>query len=110
MGNQEIVGYKKLISAEEKAQRPKRQWVKKMNGRLKGFRISPSRKLNWKPFSSVWLPRKMARIYTQIVKRMMKMKMNNNGVCPSFIFSCHWGLPVLSHPSVNRRKTRVFAK
>ncbi|KAK2966186.1 hypothetical protein RJ640_008752 [Escallonia rubra] len=87
--------YERLTDDDEKMPSPKRRWVKRMNGRLKGLRLSRSRKLNWKAFSVVILPKRIARIYADIVKRIMKM----DAVCPGIIFSCQWGLPVLSHPT-----------
>nr|XP_009603513.1 uncharacterized protein LOC104098476 [Nicotiana tomentosiformis] len=83
------------------ASRPRRCWlIKKMNGRLKGIKLSRSRKLNWKAFSMVILPRRIARIYGEIVKRMKNME----DVCPAIVFSCHWGFPVLSHSTVKSRR------
>ncbi|CAI9781709.1 unnamed protein product [Fraxinus pennsylvanica] len=92
--------YQRLTSADEKAARPKNYWMKKINGRVKGFRLSKSKKLNWKAVSVILIPKKIARMYFfEIVKRM---KLDE--VCPAIIFSCQWGLPVLSHSSVNCQK------
>ncbi|KAK9291707.1 hypothetical protein L1049_019656 [Liquidambar formosana] len=105
MGFQGVVGghlrsrYEKLSSADEKAVRPRRRWVKKMNGRLRGLRLARSRKLTLKAFSVILLPR-IAKIYADIVNRM-----KTEGICPAIIFSSHWGLPVLSHSSVKCRKS-----
>ncbi|KAM1576779.1 hypothetical protein PS2_032945 [Malus domestica] len=109
MGFQEIVGgrlgcnyekltknYEKLTKSNEKVARPGRQqWVKKMNGRLKGFRLSRSRKLTLKIFSVVVWTSRLARICSDTVNRMKV-----DGAYPTIIFSTQWGLPVLSHPSV----------
>ncbi|KAK6911731.1 hypothetical protein RJ641_023824 [Dillenia turbinata] len=110
MGFQQIAGlgmrghyYKRLKATEEKkvTTRPRRGWVKIMNGRLKGLRLSPrSRKLNWKTFSIIVKPRRIAGIYAEIVKRLNMV----DELCPTIIFSSHWGLPVLSHSSYWSRK------
>ncbi|KAL6323985.1 hypothetical protein AAG906_006256 [Vitis piasezkii] len=63
--------YERLATDDVKAARPRRSWVKKMNGRLKGLRLSRSRKLILKGFSVVLVPRRVVRIYTDIVNRMM---------------------------------------
>ncbi|CAA2993470.1 Hypothetical predicted protein [Olea europaea subsp. europaea] len=91
--------YQRLTSADEKSARPKKHWMKKTNGRVKGFRLSKCKKLNWKAFSVILIPKRISRVYFDIVKRM---KLDE--VCPAIIFSCQWGLPVLSHSSVNCRK------
>ncbi|GMY22201.1 MTR_7g111200 [Fagus crenata] len=104
MGFQDLVGghlrrrYKKLTNADEKVARPRRHWVKKMNGRLKGLRLSRSRKLTLKAFSMMVFPARIARMYADIANRI-----NIEGVCPAFIYPTQWGLPVLSHPSVCRK-------
>lgn len=79
-----------------------------MNGRLKGLRLLQSRKLIWKPFSvNLILSRRIARIYADIVKGMKKM----DEICPAIVFSCQWGLPILSHSSVSsRKKVRFFSE
>ncbi|BFG36687.1 hypothetical protein CerSpe_229610 [Prunus speciosa] len=87
--------YEKLTKRNEKVGRPGRHWVKKMNGRLKGLRLSRSRKLTLKIFSAVVWPSRFARICSDIVNRMKV-----DGAYPSIIFSTQWGLPVLSHSSV----------
>ena len=101
MGFQDVVGgrlgchYEKLTKSNEKVGRPGRHWVKKMNGRLKGLRLSRSRKLTLKIFSAVVWPSRFARICSDIVN-----KMKADGAYPTIIFSTQWGLPVLSHSSV----------
>ncbi|KAL6951973.1 hypothetical protein U1Q18_035595, partial [Sarracenia purpurea var. burkii] len=90
--------YEKLSSIDEKGARPRRGWVTKMNGKLKGLRLSRSRKLNWKAFSIVLSPRRIAEMYNDIVNRLM---MDDTG--PSIIFSGQWGLPVLSPSKLNCR-------
>ncbi|KAK6915762.1 hypothetical protein RJ641_020879 [Dillenia turbinata] len=100
MGFQEIVGfgmrghsYKRLKATEEKkvTTRPRRGWVKKMNGRLKGLRLSRRPpKLNWKTFSIIVMPRRIAGVYAEIVKRINIV----DELCPTIIFSSHWGLPI----------------
>ncbi|XP_059458953.1 uncharacterized protein LOC132188493 [Corylus avellana] len=85
--------YKKLNNADEKVARPRSCWVQKRNGRLKGLRLSRSRKIILKAFSVMVLPIRIARIYADIVNRV------NDGVCPAIIFPTQWGLPVVSHLS-----------
>ncbi|KAJ0013386.1 hypothetical protein Pint_21885 [Pistacia integerrima] len=95
--------YEKL--REEDDHEVKCQWVKKINGGLKGLRLSHSRKLTLKPLPVVLFSSKIGRIYAEIVQRL---KMDD--LCPSIIFSTHWGLPVLSHPSLNKcsRSSVIF--
>ncbi|XWS58034.1 hypothetical protein CRYUN_Cryun08bG0000500 [Craigia yunnanensis] len=88
--------YEKLRNDPNKVARPRRRWVKKINGGLKGLRLSRSRKLSLKTLS-------IARIYADIVDRR-KM---DAGLCPNIIFSTHWGLPTLSHPSLQCRKEDI---
>ncbi|OWM72354.1 hypothetical protein CDL15_Pgr018239 [Punica granatum] len=104
MGLQEIVAgrlrhcqYQKLMCSDDKGSevRQRGRWVKRANGRLKGIRISRSRKLTLRAFSMYLFPSRIARIYSGIVSRM-----NVDGICPAIVFSTHWGLPVLSHSSV----------
>ncbi|KAI8028047.1 hypothetical protein LOK49_LG02G02521 [Camellia lanceoleosa] len=85
--------YEKLTSIDdEKTARPRRRWVTKMNGKLRGLRLSRSRRVNWKAFSIVILPRKITDMYADIVSRT---KMDD--ICPTIVFSGPWGLPFLSH-------------
>ncbi|XP_050379399.1 uncharacterized protein LOC126796697 [Argentina anserina] len=107
MGFSDLVGgglrfqYEKLSKRNEKNSRSGRHiWMKKMNGRLKGFRLSRSRKFTLKVFSVVVWPGRIARIYSEIVNRLTA-----DGVYPNIIFSTQWGLPVLSHSSVKFRET-----
>lgn len=96
-------GYERLTAADHvKAARPRRSWVKKMNGRLKGLRISRSRKLTLKGLSVVVFPRRVVRIYSDMVNRMMM-----DCMCPSIVFSSQWGFPVLSHSSVKCTKSGI---
>ncbi|KAL2491049.1 Uncharacterized protein Adt_26677 [Abeliophyllum distichum] len=95
--------YERLRSDDDKVGKPKWCWMKKMNGKLKGLRLLQSRKLIWKPFSiNLILSRRIARIYADIVEGM---KMDE--ICPAIVFSCQWGLPILSHSSVRSRKRFV---
>ncbi|WRX23868.1 hypothetical protein QQP08_017007 [Theobroma cacao] len=71
--------------------RPRRRWVKKMSGGLKGLRLSRSRKL--KTLCSVVFANRITRIYADIAHRL---KMDGT-LCPNIIFATHWGLPTLSH-------------
>ncbi|EXB57573.1 hypothetical protein L484_022680 [Morus notabilis] len=105
MGFQDIIGvrlrcrYERLSNIDEKVTKPGRCWVKKTNGKLKGLRLSRSRKLTLKVFSVVVFTNRIARIYNEIVNRM-----SIDGVHPNIIFTTQWGLPVLSHSSVKCRK------
>ncbi|GMN23190.1 hypothetical protein TIFTF001_000041 [Ficus carica] len=88
--------YERLSNIGEKVTKPAgRCWVKKTNGRLKGIRLSRSRKLTLKVFSLVVFTSRIARLYNEIVNRM-----SIDGVYPNIIFTSQWGLPVLSHSSV----------
>ncbi|KAK4427535.1 hypothetical protein Salat_1522400 [Sesamum alatum] len=73
--------------------------MRRVDGRIKGVKLSRARKLNWKPFSIMFV---LSRKIAGFVKRM---KMDD--ACPAIIFSCQWGLPVISHSSVNTRKTPI---
>lgn len=79
-------------------------WVKRMNGKLmRGLKISRSRKVSWKGFSWFVFPRKIARVYSEIVKRLIDLDGSN------IIFATTWGFPVLSHNnSVKCRKSNVI--
>ncbi|KAL2460659.1 Uncharacterized protein Adt_44079 [Abeliophyllum distichum] len=91
--------YERLARSDEKAARPKLFWMKKINGRLRGVRLSRSRKLSWKPFFvALRLSKRIARMYDDFVKRM---KMDE--AYRATTFSCQWGLPVFFHLSVNGR-------
>ncbi|KAJ7977782.1 tRNA-specific 2-thiouridylase [Quillaja saponaria] len=106
MGFQNLVGggmrssYKRLTDSDEKLARPRRGWVKNMNGRLKGLRLSRSRKLSLKSFSVILMPSRIARIYNDFASKMVKIE----GVYPTLVFPTQLGLPVLSHPSIKCRK------
>lgn len=89
------IRYEKLTSIdhEKTAARPRRRWVMKMNGRFRGIRLPPCRKLNWRPFSILISPKRIAEMYVGIINRMKMM----DDICPGIVYSGHWGLPVLSH-------------
>lgn len=88
-------------------ERPRRRWPKRMNIKLKGLRISGHRKLKLKAFSVVFWPRKIAKIYADVLDKIMKI----NGTCPGIIFSSQLGFPVLSHPTSEcRRNALCFEK
>lgn len=94
-------GYHRLEINGENTRR--QVWTKKVRGRVvKGVKLSRARKLNWKPFSIVFvLSRRIARFYGGFVKRM---KMDE--ACPAIVFSYQWGIPVLSHSSSVSRCSR----
>ncbi|OAY43889.1 hypothetical protein MANES_08G105911v8 [Manihot esculenta] len=109
MGIQDIIGlqlryrYEKLISSDEKlAKSRRRSWVKKLNGGLKGLRLSRSRKLTFKALSVMVLPSRIARVYADIISRI-----KIEDLYPNIIFSTQLGLPVLSHPSVKCRRSAI---
>ena len=95
-------GYDKLTSSDQKLARPRRRWVKYMNGRLRGLRLSKSRQLSLKAFSAILMPHRIVRIYTEIVNRM-----NMENMYPAVVLPTQWGFPVLSHPSVMCRKSVI---
>lgn len=82
--------YERLASCNKKAARPILCWLKKINGRLGGLRLSRSRKLSWKPFFvPLRLSKKIARIFDKFVKQI---KMDE--AYRATTFSCQWGLLV----------------
>ncbi|KAI3803977.1 hypothetical protein L1987_32144 [Smallanthus sonchifolius] len=94
MGFQEMMerchntGYRKLTAG-------KRPMLRKVNRRVKGFRLLMTRKLKWRSFWIAVMPsRKTMKMYSDMLNQM-----KIDGAYPSFIFSCQWGLPVLSHPT-----------
>ncbi|CAL0300169.1 unnamed protein product [Lupinus luteus] len=90
-------GYEKLTSADQKISRQGGHcWVKSMNGRLRGLRLSRSRKVSVRAFSAILLPsRILVRIYNDVVNQM-----NLENMCSATVLATQWGLPVLSHPSI----------
>ncbi|OIW07056.1 hypothetical protein TanjilG_02690 [Lupinus angustifolius] len=83
-------GYEKLTSENQKMARPGRLWVKAMDGRLRGLRLSRSRKLSLRAFSAILLPRrKLVRIYNDFVNQM-----NLENMCSAIVLPTQWGLPV----------------
>nr|GMD43874.1 TRNA-specific 2-thiouridylase [Ipomoea batatas] len=86
------------VEGEGRRARPRPRWVVR---RVRGLRLSGSRskkKLKyWKAFCVVILPRRIARVYGEIAKRVKIME----NVCPAIVFSSsQWGLPVLSHSTL----------
>ncbi|KAL3651459.1 hypothetical protein CASFOL_004461 [Castilleja foliolosa] len=75
--------------------------AKKLNGRVKGLKLSRSRKFNWKPFSITYVLSR--KIISKICAGFVKM----DDVYPAIVFSGQWGLPALSHSSVKSRKSCV---
>ncbi|KAE9589527.1 hypothetical protein Lalb_Chr21g0309951 [Lupinus albus] len=66
-----------------------------MNGRLRGLRLSRSRKLSLMAFSAILLPRrKLVRIYNDVVNQMSLENM-----CSAIVLPTQWGLPIIFHPS-----------
>ncbi|KAL3573322.1 hypothetical protein D5086_023935 [Populus alba] len=93
LGNDEEQYHEKLMA------RPRRRhcWVKKMNGRVKGLRLSRSRKLTFKALSVILMPSpssRIAKVYAHIIDRIKIM--DDLNLYPNIILSTRWGLPVRS--------------
>ncbi|KAJ6883219.1 transmembrane protein 184B-like [Populus alba x Populus x berolinensis] len=93
LGNDEDQYHEKLMA------RPRRRhcWVKKMNGRVKGLRLSRSRKLTFKALSVILMPSpssRIAKVYAHIIDRIKIM--DDLNLYPNIILSTRWGLPVRS--------------
>ncbi|KAJ8752423.1 hypothetical protein K2173_004059 [Erythroxylum novogranatense] len=86
-----------------KAVRSRRRWVKR-NGGIKGFRLSRTRKLTCA--SVVVLSTRIAKVCWDIFNATIN---TDHFSYPGFVFSTHWGLPVLSHPSVKCKRTPVIS-
>ncbi|KAL9229481.1 hypothetical protein vseg_004943 [Gypsophila vaccaria] len=72
-------------------------WVKKTNGKmLKGVKMSKPKRVNWKAYSLIVFPRKIARIYREVVKKLIELNCGSN-----LILTSTWGIPVLSHASLS---------
>ncbi|MQL96133.1 hypothetical protein Taro_028802 [Colocasia esculenta] len=82
---------------EKAAARPRRRWARKSaDGKVLGFRVSSSKKrLTWRGFSLLLLPRRLCHMYAEVLTDIMALE----GVHPTIVFSSQWGLPVLSHSS-----------
>ncbi|KAG8363977.1 hypothetical protein BUALT_Bualt19G0078500 [Buddleja alternifolia] len=90
--------YEKLVSGDDQkgaARGRSRFLMKKLSRRVKGLKLTRCRKLNWKTFSM------MLTLSRKIGEAVRKMKMDE--ACPAIVFSCQWGLPVLSHSSSHVR-------
>ncbi|KAL9332404.1 hypothetical protein ACSQ67_002014 [Phaseolus vulgaris] len=96
-GKRRRCGYEKMSSSGEKMMRGGRRcWVKFVNGRLRGLRLSRCRKLSLAVV-------RIVRLYSEVVERM---KMEN--MYPAIVLSTQWGLPVLSHSSHVCRSRRAI--
>ncbi|KAJ0521739.1 hypothetical protein HanRHA438_Chr10g0452381 [Helianthus annuus] len=105
MGFQELIerghntGYKKLTVGKNL----RKPLLKKVNRRFKGFRLIVTRKLKWRRFWMAVMPSKRTmKIYSDMVNQMKV-----DGSYPAIVFSCQWGLPVLSHPTSSCRNSNV---
>lgn len=100
-------GYEKLTSPSKKIIRVGRScsWVKSVNGRLRGLRLSRrTKKLSLRSFSIILLSSRIVRIYNEVVNRIMKME----NTYPTIVLPTQWGFPVLSHPSVVCRRSVII--
>ncbi|KAK1419265.1 hypothetical protein QVD17_28429 [Tagetes erecta] len=80
--------YKKLSAG-------KKPLLKKVNRRFKGFRLMVTRKLKWRSFWIAVMPSKRTlKMYSDMLNQMKV-----DGSYPAIVFTSHWGLPVLVHPS-----------
>ncbi|KAI3788761.1 hypothetical protein L2E82_01536 [Cichorium intybus] len=109
MGVQELIqrchntGYKKLTGGKKSMGMPRRcRTLKKINGRLKGFKLISTRKLKWRSFWIALMPKRTLRICCDILNRLKV-----DGAYPAIVFSSQWGLPVLSHPTSKCRNPIV---
>lgn len=84
--------------------RPERRWSR--NIKLKRVRVSGHKKFRWKTFSIFIWPRRIARICSDIVDKIMKM----DGTYPKIIFTSQLGFPVLSHPTDECRRNGLRFK
>jgi hypothetical protein len=90
-------GYEKLTSKRMMRVGKRCIWVKSLNGKLRGLRLSRSRKF----FSTMLFSSRILRIYNEIVNKIMNMENSY----PVIVLPTQWGLPVLSHPSVVCRRS-----
>ncbi|MED6172545.1 hypothetical protein PIB30_051015 [Stylosanthes scabra] len=107
-------GYERLTSPSEKVVRLGKQgcWVKSVNGRLRGIRLSRSKRvsLSLKAFSTVLLPMsKIVRMYNDVVNRMNLQELLGNA---AVVVPTQWGLPTIishhhHHSSVLCRRNNV---
>ncbi|KAL4588359.1 hypothetical protein LXL04_001243 [Taraxacum kok-saghyz] len=113
MGVQEMMerchntGYKKLIIVGKKPimGMPRRcRMLKKVNKRLKGFKLSSTRKLKWRSFWIALMPKRTLQICCDLLNRLKV-----DGEYPAIVFSNQWGLPVLSHPTSKCRNSNVLS-
>ncbi|MED6168535.1 hypothetical protein PIB30_012533 [Stylosanthes scabra] len=108
-------GYERLTSPSEKVVRLGKQgcWVKSVNGRLRGIRLSSrSKRVSLKAFSTVLLPMsKIVRMYNDVVNRMNLQELLGNA---AVVVPTQWGLPTVishhhHHSSVLCRRNNVTA-
>ncbi|KAK1279110.1 hypothetical protein QJS04_geneDACA015732 [Acorus gramineus] len=100
MGIREMLGWSgrgryQRLQHEKPTTRPRRRWVKRiMNGKVAGFRMPSTKRLNWRRVSMILvMPRRIAGMYTELERMIMKLE----GVYPTVTFSSQWGLPVISY-------------
>lgn len=96
-------GHYHKLTSEDKSPRPGIRWLRNVNGKVFGLRLSSSKRLKWKQFSVIMLPRRIFELYEEISSAMKP----DGVVYPTINFSSHWGLPVISHPSIVCRKKLV---
>lgn len=79
----------------------RRFWLKKKKKKKKGgvkIFIRCRKVINWKPFSIVlMLSRSTRKIVKKYVVGRILLDQETSISCPAIVFTCQWGLPVLSH-------------
>ncbi|KAF1869555.1 hypothetical protein Lal_00017130 [Lupinus albus] len=70
-------------------------WVKSLNGRLSGLRLS--KKLSLRDFSSVLFPKRIIRIYNDIIKRV-----NLDNIYSAIVVPTQMGLPIFDKLFLNQ--------
>lgn len=98
-------GYTRLSNpCHEKKTGPRKQWQKSLRKKVRGMKLTRSRKLSWKAISLIMVPRKIRSMYREILNAL---SLEGGWINAPFITS--WGLPALSHSSVKCQKTAVMS-
>ncbi|WCJ26805.1 hypothetical protein M5689_008595 [Euphorbia peplus] len=91
------------IRRRRNRRKTKQMWLKKINGGIKGIRLSSSKKLS---LTVLIFGSRISKIYGEIVSRIKEMYLEDDIYFPRIIFSTQLGLPVLSHHSSVTCRTR----